>query len=47
MKTPKDSKFKSSKVKDLKNLSATLTQLYVVNQIRGGDTLEFFSHGNV
>lgn len=47
MKTPKDSKFKSGKVKDLKNLAATLSQLYVVNQVRGGDTLEFFSHGDV
>ena len=47
MKTPKDSEFKSSKVKDLKSLAATLSQLYVVNQVRGGDTLEFFSHGDV
>lgn len=47
MKAPKDSKFESSKVRDLNNLTTTLSQLYVVNQVRGGDTLELFSYGNV
>ena len=47
MKERKVAKKKSSEVKDLKNLASTLSQLYVANQVRGGDTLDFFSYENV
>ena len=40
-------KSKGSQVKDLKDLAAVLSQLYVINQVRGGVALEFFSHENV
>ena len=43
----KDSKSNSSKVKDLKNLAATLFRLHFANKVPGGDTLEFFSQENV
>ena len=47
MKETKVKKSKGSQVKDLKDLAALLSQLYVANQVRGGDALEFFSHENV
>ena len=47
MKLPKKNKSKNQEVRDLKDLAATLSQLYVANQARGGDTTEFFSHENV
>ena len=31
----------------MKNLAATLSQIYVANQVRGGDTSEFFCYENV
>ena len=45
--TKKKASSKNQEVKDLKNLAATLSQLYVANEVRGGDTSEFFKHENV
>ena len=42
MRAPKDSKSRNSEVKDLKNLPATLSNPYVVNQVCGEDTHDFF-----
>lgn len=39
-------KSKAQDVRDLKNLAAVLSQLYVVSQVRGADLTEFFSHEN-
>ena len=47
MKETKVNKSEGSQVKYLKDLAAVLSQLYVANQVRGGDALEFFSHENV
>ena len=47
MKTPKDPKSEPSELKDLKNLAAILSQLYITNQVRGGDKPEFLLHENV
>ena len=47
MKPKKQAKSRNQEVKELKNLAATLSQLYVANEVRGGDTTEFFSHENV
>ena len=47
MKPKKKAASKNQDAKDLKNLAATLSQLYVANEVRGGDTMEFFSHENV
>ena len=47
MKQTKKAKSKTQEVKDLKNLAAILSQLYVASHVRGGDTTEFFSHENV
>ena len=47
MKAKTKSATKNQEIKELKNLAATLSQLYVANEVRGGDTLEFFSHENV
>ena len=46
LKTTKDPKSEGSELKDLKNLAAILSQLYITNQVRGGDKLEFFLHEN-
>ena len=42
MKIIKVAKSKSQELKDLKSLATTLCQLYVTNQVRGGDHTEFF-----
>ena len=42
MKIIKVAKSKSQELKDLKSLATTLCQLYVTNQVRGGDPTEFF-----
>ena len=47
MKAKTKSATKNQEIKELKNLAATLSQLYVANEVRGGDTLEIFSHENV
>ena len=47
MKIVKVAKSKCQELKDLKNLAATLSQLYVANQVRGGYPTAFFSHENV
>ena len=33
---------KNQDAKALKNLAVTLSQLYVANEVRGGETMEFF-----
>ena len=43
----KKAKSRAQGVKDLKNLAASFSQLFVASQVRGADPIEFFLYENV